>query len=180
MDTPDRDMGATEIGHSLADRMARRLIAREPRAPRPEGSRVDWRRAGALAALIALGPLLTIVGAGVIERNAQAEAARLTVQAEPRLQAEAREREARAALRGAVRDAGAAVWMDRLAAAIPADARVARMNRAADGAMEIEITAPDPDLLRAALRRDPALAGFRETGQRRAGAMIAVILRRAA
>jgi hypothetical protein len=46
--------------------------------------------------------------------------------------------------------------------------------------MEIEITAPDPDLLRAAMRRDPALAAFRETGQRRAGAMIAVTMRRAA
>ncbi len=175
MDTPDRD-----IGDSLADRMARRLTAREPRAPRPEGAGVDWRRAGGLAALIALGPLLTIVGASAIERNARVEATRLTAQVAPRVQAEARERDARAALRGAVRDAGVAVWMDRLAAAIPADARVARMSRAADGSVELEITAPDPDLLRAALRRDPALAGLRETGQRRAGAMIAVTLRRAA
>jgi hypothetical protein len=175
MDTPDR-----EIGDSLADRMARRLTVRGSRPPRPEGSRVDWRRAGGLAALIALGPLLTIVGAGLVERNAQAETARLTARAAPRLTAEAREQEARAMLRSAVRGDGVAVWMDRLAAAIPADARVARMSKAADGAMEIEITAPDPDLLRAALRRDPALAGFRETGQRRAGAMIAVTLRRAA
>lgn len=175
MDMPDRD-----IGDSLADRMARRLTVREPRAPSPEGAKVDWQRAGGLAALIALGPLLTIVGAGVIEWNAQAEVARLTAQLAPRMKAEARERAARAVLRSAVRDAGVAVWMDRLAAAIPADARVARMARTADGAFEIEITAPDPDLLRAALRRDPALAGLRETGQRRAGAMIAVTLRRAA
>ncbi|WP_447724131.1 hypothetical protein [Sphingomonas koreensis] len=169
-----------ETRDSLADRMAQRLAAREPRQPRPEGARLDWRRAGGLAALIALGPLLTIVGAGLLERRAQAESARLTAQAAPRLKAEARERDARAALRGAVRDAGAAVWIDRLAVAIPGDARVARMAKAADGVIEIEITAPDPDLLRAALRRDPALAGFRETGQRRAGAMIAVTLRRAA
>jgi hypothetical protein len=175
MDMPDRD-----IGDSLADRMARRLTVREPRAPRPEGRRVDWRRAGGLAALIALGPLFTIVGAGLLERSAQAEAERLTAQVAPRVQAEARERDARAALRGAARDAGVAVWMDRLATAIPADARVARMSKAADGSVEIEVTAPDPDLLRAALRRDPALAGLRETGQRRAGAMIAVTLRRAA
>lgn len=168
-----------EMRDSLADRMAQRLAAREPRAPRPEGGRVDWRLAGGLAALIALGPLATIAGAGLLERSARAEAATLTVQAAPRLKAEARAREARAALRGAVRDAGIAVWLDRLAAAIPADARVARMGKAADGAIEIEITAPDPDLLRAAMRRDPALAGFRETGQRRAGAMIAVKLRRA-
>lgn len=175
MDTPDR-----EIGDSLAERMARRLTAREPRMPRPEGAKVDWRRAGGLAALIALGPLLTIVGAAVIERGARTEAAHLTAQATPRLQAEARAQAARAALREAARYPGVAILLNQVAAAIPADARVARMGKAADGAMEIEITAPDPDLLRAALRRDPALAGFRETGQRRAGAMIAVTLRRAA
>jgi len=175
MDTPDRD-----IGHSLAERMTQRLAARPSRAPGPLMHALDWWRAGALAALIALGPLLTIVGAGLIERNAQAETARLTAKAAPRVKAEARERDARTALRAAARDAGAAVWMDRLAAAIPAEARVARIGKAADGTLEIEITAPDPDLLRAALRRDPALAGFRETGQRRAGAMIAVTLRRAA
>lgn len=169
-----------EIRDSLADRMAQRLSAREPRAPRPEGVRVDWRLAASLAALIALGPLVTIVGAGLLERNARAETARLGAQAAPRLKAEAQARDARTALRGAVRDAGVAVWLDRLAAAIPADARVARMARAADGAIEIEITASDPDLLRTALRRDPALTGFRETGQRRAGAMIAVTLRRSA
>ena len=169
-----------EMRDSLADRMAQHFAARAPRAPRPAGEPLDWRLAAGLAALIALGPLVTIVGAGLIERSARAEAAALTAQAAPRLKAEAQARNARAVLRETVRDAGVAVWFDRLAAVIPADARVARMGKAADGAMEIEITAPDPDLLRAALRRDPALAGFRETGQRRAGAMIAVTLRRTA
>lgn len=165
---------------SLADRMAQRFAVGGGRVPRPSPGSVDWRLAAALAALIALGPLATIVGAGMLERNAQAEAARLTAQATPRIKAQAREKAARQALRAAVRDAGVAVWLDRVAAAIPADARVARMAEAADGAIELEITAPDPDLLRGALRRDPALAGFREIGQRRAGAMIAVTLRRAA
>lgn len=164
---------------SLADRMAQRFAARSP-APLPARKPVNWRLAAGLAALIALGPLVTIVGAGVLERSAAADAARLTAQAAPRSKAQARERAAREALRAAARDAGVAVWLDRVAAAIPADARVARMAKAADGAIELEITAPDPDLLRGALRRDPALAGFRETGQRRAGAMIAVTLRRAA
>lgn len=166
-----------ETRDSLAERMAQRFAAQgqqaEPRPPAP----VDWRLAAALAALIALGPLATIVGAAAIERGARAEAARLTAQAAPRLKAEAREQAARGALRGAARDAGVAVWLDRVAAAIPADARVARMAREADGALELEISTPDPDLLRGALRRDPALAGFRETGQQRAGAMIAVRLR---
>lgn len=168
---------------SLADRMTQRLAVRGPRTPREprtSGGPVEWRLAAGLAAVIALGPLATITGAGLLERGAQAETAQLTARAAPRLKAEARARDARATLRDAVRDAGVAVWLDRVAAAIPEDARVARMGKTADGAMEIEITAPDPDLLRTALRRDPALAGFRETGQRRAGAMIAVTLRRAA
>ncbi|MCW4460099.1 hypothetical protein OK349_00120 [Sphingomonas sp. BT-65] len=162
---------------SLADRMAQRFAAREVRAePRSPGP-VNWRLAAALAGMIALGPLTTIVGAGVIEHGARAEAARLQTQAAPRLNAEERERAVRAALRTAARDAGVAVWLDRVAVAIPAEARVARMVKAADGAFELEISTPDPDLLRGALRADPALAGFRETGQRRAGAMIAVTLR---
>lgn len=165
---------------SLADRMAQRFAARGARMPRPAFGPVNWRLAAALTAIIALGPLATIVGAGVLERSARVEAARLTAQAAPRSKAQARERAAREALRSAARDAGVAVWLDRVAAAIPADARVARMAKASDGAIELEITAPDPDLLRGALRRDPALAGFREAGQRRAGAMIAVTLRRAA
>lgn len=165
---------------SLADRMAQRLAAGPPRVPRLPGAPVDWRLALALAAVIALGPLATITGAAIIERGARAEAERLTAQAAPRLKAETSARAARAVLREAVRQPGAAILLNHVAAAIPADARVARMRKAADGAMEIEITAPDPDLLRAALRRNPALASFRETGQRRAGAMIAVTLRRAA
>lgn len=165
---------------SLADRMVQRLAAGAPRAPRMSGGPVDRRLALALAALIALGPLATITGAALIERRARAEAAQLTAQAAPRLKAEAGAQTARAALREAVRQPGVAILLNHVAAAIPADARVARMRKAADGTMEIEITAPDPDLLRAAMRRDPALAAFRETGQRRAGAMIAVTMRRVA
>lgn len=165
---------------SLADRMAQRLAAGKPRIPRLSAGPIEWRLALALAAVIALGPLATIVAAGVVEQIARADAKQLTVQAAPRLKAEASARAARAALREAVRHPGAAILLDHVAAAIPADARVARMRKAADGTMEIEITAPDPDLLRAAMRRDPVLAAFRETGQRRAGAMIAVTLRRAA
>lgn len=169
-----------EERHSLADRMAQRFAAGASRpAPRSSGP-VDWRFAAALAGLIALGPLLTILGAGMIERGAFAEAARIRVQTEPRIKAEREERAARSALRTAAHAKPVALWLDRVAAAIPADVRVARMTKAADGAIELEISTPDPDLLRGALRRDPMLAGFRETGQRRAGAMIAVTLRRAA
>ena len=164
---------------SLADRMAQRFAAGS-KQPRPALGPVDWRLAGALAAVIALGPLATIVGANMLERHAQAETARLSAQAAPRIKAEAGRKAAREALRMAARDAGVAVWLDRVASAIPAESRVARMTRTAAGVIELEISTPDPDLLRGALRRDPALASFRETGQRRAGAMIAVTLRRPA
>lgn len=83
-------------------------------------------------------------------------------------------------LRDAARDVPVSVWLDKVARALPADARLSRMTKAADGAFEMEITAPDPDLVRGALRRDPAFAGFRETDQRRAGAMILIRYRRAA
>lgn len=169
-----------EERQSLADRMAQRFAAGAARPPLAVAGPVNWRFAAALAGVIALAPLTTILGAGLLERGARAEAARLRAQAAPRLATEARAEAARDALRSAARDAGIPAWLDRVAAAIPADARVARMARAADGAMELDISTPDPDLLRGALRRDRALAGFRETGQRRAGAMILVTLRRAA
>lgn len=159
---------------SLADRVKQRVASREPAfVPGP----VEWRRAAALAGMIALAPLATILGANLLQARAQAETARLTTQAAPRVKAAAQAQAAREALREATREQSVAVWLDRVAAAIPADARVARMAKAADGTLELEVSTPDPDLLRGALRRDPALAGFRETGQRRAGAMIAVTLR---
>lgn len=169
-----------ETRDSLADRMAQRFGAGSMRTGPALSGPLDWRLATALAGLIALGPLATIVGAAALERDARAEAARVEAKAAPQLKAETREKAARASLRAAAHDPGVAIWLDRVAAAIPVDARVARMTKAADGALELEISTPDPDLLRGALRRNPALTGFRETGQRRAGAMIAVTLRRAA
>ncbi|MCP3731956.1 hypothetical protein M9978_16140 [Sphingomonas sp. MG17] len=169
-----------ERDSSLIDRAVQRLSP--PATPRaaPVLPKIDWRFATALAALIALGPLLTIVGAGLLERSAQAEAGRLRTRAAPQINALAADREARDLLRAAVREAPVAVWLDRAAQALPADARISRMARTADGRFEIDVTAPDPDLLRGAIRRNPAFAGFRETGQRRAGAMILITYRRAA
>lgn len=169
---------------SLVDRAVRRLKVRsgEP-APQPVQSAwrgIEWRIAAAIAVLIALGPLLTIMTARLLEHQAGAEAAALRAKAAPRTDAIAADRMARDLLRAVVREAPVAVWLDRAATVLPDDARIARMARAADGRLEIDIMAPDPDQVRGAMRRDAVFAGFRETGQRRAGAMILVTYRRAA
>jgi hypothetical protein len=146
---------------------------------RPPPPDIDWRLAMAIAALIAFGPLLTIVGGTLLEHEAKADTARIEARMEARTADIVADRKARSALRSAVREAPLAVWFDRLAVALPPEARLARMERRADGTIEAEILTPDPDLLRGALRRHPALAGFREAAQRRADGMILVTVRRA-
>lgn len=156
-----------------------RAMTRVPSVPRAalrrwQSAAIDGRFALAIAALIALGPLATIVGSGVIERTVRAETRALGVAAAPRLRAEQADRAARTRLRRAVRAVPVAIWLDRAARILPGDARVSRVARLPDGTIELDVTAPDPDSLRAAIRRDPAMAGFREVVQRRAGAMILV------
>lgn len=163
---------------SLIDRAVQRLSSAGQTRARRAVPAIDWRFAMALAALIALGPLLTIVAAGVLERSVRAETAQLARQAASKVDAAAADRAARDLLRSAVREVPVAVWLDRAAVALPGDARLSRMVRRADGGMTFDVTAPDPDLVRAALRRDPRFAGFRETAQRRAGAMILVTYER--
>lgn len=166
-----------EERHSLIDRVVRRL-SRASAVPGRAG--VDWRFAAALIALIALGPLATIMGAGVLARSARGEAAAVQAQIAPRLAARRAARDARDGLRRLVQVPPAAVWIDRMAAALPADARIARIARGPDGAIELDVTTPDPDAARRALRRARDLAGFREVGQRRAGAVMLVTYRRPA
>lgn len=163
---------------SLIDRAVERLSPAE-RAPRREPRwTIDWRFALALGAALALAPLLAIVGAALATDRIQSQTAVLRAQAAPRLAARASERAARDALRDAVRAPTVATWLDRVAQVLPADARVSRMERSAQGRVELAVAAPDPDQLRGAMRRDAAMAGFREVGQRRAGAMILVTYRR--
>jgi hypothetical protein len=172
-----------EPRQSLIDRMTERL-APQPGPPPPERRRampkIDWRFVAALIGLIAMGPLLTIIGARLLEADALAAVARLRGEVAPRAAAAARDGEARRLLREAVHRPPVAVWLDRLASALPADARVGRMTLGADGATEIEIATPDPDQLRAALRRHPVMSGFREVGQRRDDALVLVTWRRTA
>lgn len=168
---------------SLVERMTARLSGSATAAKRGEArpvrpqSVIRWSFALRLALLIAAGPVLTIVGARWLEARAQAEATRLRASIAPRIEAAARSQAARDMLRNVVRQPAFAVTLDRLASVLPQEARVARMARNLDGVTTIEITAPDPDQVRAALRRDPVFGGFREVGQRRAGSMMLVSYR---
>lgn len=166
-----------ETRDSLADRMAQRFAAGVPREPRPSGDPIDLRLAAGLAALIALGPLATIVGANLLSASAERETRMLQAQGRQRFDAELRDREARSLLRDSVRRPLASVVLDRIARVLPADARLTAVFYAEDGEIRIEILALDPDPLRTALRRDPMLAQLRETAQRRAGAGTLVMLR---
>ena len=49
-----------------------------------------------------------------------------------------------------------------------------RAERGRDGLLEIDVSAPDPDKLRAALRAEPALARLRDAGQQRGELMMTV------
>lgn len=154
---------------SLAERVARAGRARIAAAPAG-----DWRVGLGVALLLAAGPLLTIGGAAVLRADARAEARRLDATAAPRAAAARASAEARAALAPVLARPSIGQTLEALARALPEEARLARAERTAQGALEVDIAAPDPDAVRAALRRDPALAGLRDVTQRRGeGAMIA-------
>lgn len=150
---------------SLLDSIARRGSAVRP--VRLSIPAIDLRFAMALAALIALGPLLTIAGAGWMRAGVVQDTEALRAQGRARLDAEGARQRAALLFRDAVRRPTLSVTLDRIARVLPDDARLASAAREADGALRVEIAASDPDPLRAALRRDPLFAAMRESGQRR-------------
>ena len=162
--------------NSLTDRLAQH-VARAARV-RPALAVTDVKLAVALAAIIALAPLLTIVGANMLRVGGEADNRVAERQLRSRLAPQAARREGAAALRDAVRQPALVATLERLARTLPDDARLVSAARTADGRVEIEVSASDPDQLRGALRRDPALAAMRETGQRRTqDARVVVTLR---
>ena len=161
---------------SLIDRLVRRT-ARVAQV-RPKLAVADIRLALALAGLIALGPLLTIVGAHMLRTGVEADNRALASQLRTRNAPQAARGAAAAVLRDATRQPALAATLDRLARALPDDARLVSAVRDADGALLFEISASDPDLLRGALRRDSLLGTLRERGQRRTqDARVVVTLR---
>ena len=64
-----------------------------------------------------------------------------------------------------------------IAQALPPEAALLGASRNRDGLLEIEVRTPDPDKLRAALRRQPSLGGLRDAGQRQSDASMIVTFR---
>ena len=163
---PDRDNAPRPDG-SLAARLASVL----------RGRGHDRELAAAIAVLIALGPLATIAGAELLAGRDRARAAEARVALEPRLAAERAPIAARAEMGAAIQRPALGATLESLARGLPVDATLARVERAAKGALELDIVVADPDRLRAALRRDPALARLRDTSQRQVDATMVVTLR---
>lgn len=162
--------------NSLTDRLAQ-YAARAARL-RPALAVRDVKWAVALAAIVALGPLLTIVGANMLRAGVEHDNRVAEHQLRSQLAPQAAQRESAAVLRDAVRQPALTATLERLARALPEDARLVSAARTTDGRVEIEVSAADPDQLRGALRRDAALAAMRETGQRRTqDARVVVTLR---
>jgi Tfp pilus assembly protein PilN len=133
--------------------------------------------AAAFGALIAAGPLLTLVGANMLAARERSASAALQNQLAPRLQAEDAARTARTALANAAGRASAGEVLETLAGVLPPEAALARLERTADGGLELDVTGGDPDGLRAAVRRAPEFAGMRNTSQRRTDATMIVSMR---
>ncbi len=164
---------------SLVGRALERLH-RRPRAV--EGSAVPVARPWlilTLALLIAAGPVATIAGATLLTRAVVRETAVVQAASAPRLVAARQQEAARAVLATAMARPGPAALLDALAPALPADAALVRAEQRADGTLEIALVAGDPDALRSAVRRVPALAGLRDVRQQESDGRTSVTLRQA-
>lgn len=173
-------MSERQSGGSLTGRLAasaRGWAAALRDRPAVAAERRDWIIAAGVAALLAAGPLATIVGAKWIAGNAKAETARLNEQLAPRIAAAKAATGERAELIALLRRPGLGQVADALARALPPEASVLRIERNHAGLLEVEVSTPDPDRIRAAIRREPALAGLRDAGQRQVDVMMVVTFR---
>ena len=173
----------TPEGGSLATRLLVETRARFGALRLPEWRALgpgDWRISAAIALLIAAGPIATIIGAGLLARGARAETARLHAQLDPRIAAAAAVARDRTQLSALLRRPTLSAMIEALARALPSDAALLRAERDRQRLLELDISTPDPDQLRAALRREPMLANLHDTGQRQEAATMVVSLKEAA
>jgi hypothetical protein len=154
--------------------LAGRLRAALARGDAPDRA---WWPAALLGGLIALGPVLTLAGAALLTAREQAAVARLRAELAPRQAAENARGKARVELGNAVTRPAMGATLDALAGVLPGEARLMRAERTRQGALEVDIATNDPDALRSAIRRAPALADLRNTSQRRSDAAMVVSLR---
>jgi hypothetical protein len=151
---------------SLAGKLAGAL-RRE--APAGEGWPAE-RLAVAVAALIALGPVLTIGGAALLARREAAASATLQAELAPRIAAARQSEVARTRLSAALAQRPMANTLEALGRVLPPEASVVRAERTRAGALEIDIATPDPDKLRMALRRASEFGQIRNVAQRQGDA----------
>lgn len=161
---PPDDAEVPRPPSSLAERLVQR--ARPRRTPEAEADARDWRLGAAIAVLIWAGPLAALLGAKLLEHAAEREMGALHAQLAPRVAAQHQAEAARLRLGDALRGPRPSAVAEALARTMPAEAKVARIAREPGGAIDLEISAPDPDRLRAALRRAPEFARMRDTNQR--------------
>lgn len=171
-----------ETGPPAQLSLVQRLLTIARRAPDRGGfapAQAGWpegRVATVVALLIVAGPLLTIGGARILSERHRVATARIEGEVAPRIAATAAAAEARAQMDAVLKRRTLGATIETLARALPADATLARVERKAQGRLALEVATPDPDKLRAALRRVPALAQLRDSGQRQTdGAMIVLL-----
>lgn len=157
-----------------ADSLSRQLSSALGGVRLPPGG---WGVATAFGALIAAGPLLTLAGASLLTAHEKRATQALEAQLAPRILAEDAARTARTALANAAGRASAGEVLETLAGVLPAEASLTRIERTADGGLELDVTGGDPDGLRAAVRRAPEFAGMRNTSQRRTDTTMIVSMR---
>ncbi len=156
------------IGPSLFDRAwgAARVKAVRAPSPGPSPARTPRDRIALLtAALIVAGPLATLAGAHWLTRETRRETAALAAQAAPLVATRTARERARALLAASWSNPTLGTTIEAVARVLPPEASLLRTERLADGRLVLEVAAPDPDRLAAALRREPALAGLRATAQ---------------
>lgn len=164
---------------SLAARLHEMVRGALARVPEIRPHKRDWRIASGVAALIATGPLATIIGADLLAGGVGRQVQQLREQAAPRAAAAQAAAKERAALVALLREPGVGASVEALARSLPADASLIRVERNPAGLLEVDLTAPDPDRLRAALHREPALARLRDTGQQQGETTMIISLREA-
>lgn len=161
---------------SLAAQMAARFRRDRPASPKPAAAARPWV-APLLALLIVAGPLATLVGAKWLGAIALRDAARLDAQQAPRREAERGRMQARDVLGTALARPGPATLLDQVTAALPREDMLARAALREDGTLELEVVTSDPDALRSAIHRAPALAALRDVRQREGDGRTRVLLR---
>lgn len=133
--------------------------------PRAE-QRTPIDRVGAAVALMLIAaPLAVWIDAAWLTQRARTATETLSRQAAPIAAARADATRARQQLGTAWTQPTTGTTIEAIARALPADAALLRVERRTTGLLSIEVAAPDPDRVSAALRRDPALAGLRAVSQ---------------